>query len=103
MTGPLEKALKIIIQVADPDRVILFGSRARGKENPQSDYDILVLKKDVKKQRQLTREIYLNFTNIGAPVDVIVSDLDKYERLKTDPYMIYSEAANNGRIIYEKS
>ena len=40
---------------------------------------------------------------VGAPVDVIVADLDKYEHLKTDPYLIYSEAAKNGRMVYEKS
>ncbi|MCD4782802.1 MAG: nucleotidyltransferase domain-containing protein [Candidatus Eremiobacteraeota bacterium] len=103
MDSPLERALKIIIHVANPDKVILFGSHASGKGNPESDYDFLVLKKGIKKQRKLAQEIYLNLTNIGAPVDVIVSNLEKYERLKTDPYMIYSEAAGNGRVVYEKS
>jgi len=47
--------------------------------------------------------IYLSFKNVGATVDVIVADLDKYEHLEADPYLIYSEAAKNGRTIYEKS
>jgi hypothetical protein len=45
----------------------------------------------------------LSFKDVGASIDVIVADLDKYEHLKTDPYLIYSEADKNGRMVYEKS
>ena len=102
MDKPLEKAIDIIVKVADPDRIILFGSQARGNNNKDSDYDLLVLKKGVEKRRKLAQEIYLNFENIGAPVDVIVADLDKYEELKKDPYLIYIEADKDGKVVYEK-
>jgi predicted nucleotidyltransferase len=103
MNDPLEKAIKTIVRVAEPDKIILFGSHARGDDKPGSDYDLLVLKRGVRKRRALTQKIYLNFKNVGAPIDVIVADLDKYEHLKSDPYLIYSEAAKNGRMVYEKS
>jgi predicted nucleotidyltransferase len=103
MNDSLEKAIKIIVQVAKPDKIILFGSHAKGDDRSESDYDLLVLKRGVKKQRSLTQKIYLSFKDVGAPIDVIVADLDKYEHLKTDPYLIYSEAARNGRMVYEKS
>ena len=102
MNDSLEKAIKIIVQVAQPDKIILFGSRAKGDDRIGSDYDPLVLKRGAKRERSLTHEIYLNFKDIGAPVDVIVADLDKYERLNTDPYLIYSEADKSGRMVYEK-
>jgi len=102
MSNPLEKAVDIIIKTVQPDRIILFGSRVRGEAGAASDYDLLVLKEGVKEQRKLTQQIYRNFKNIGAPVDVIVADLSKYERMKTDPYLIYSEAAKNGKVIYER-
>ncbi|MCZ6678447.1 MAG: nucleotidyltransferase domain-containing protein [Candidatus Poribacteria bacterium] len=102
MSHPLERAIEIIVKVADPDRIILFGSQARGDAKPDSDYDLLVLKSGVKYRRKLAQKIYLNLRNIGAPVDVIVADSRKYESLKDDPYLIYSEAAKDGRVIYEK-
>ena len=103
MSNPLNKAVEAIVQVADPDKIILFGSRARGThKEDESDYDLLVLKRGVKRKRQLAQRIYLNFRNIGAPVDVIVADLNEYEELKKNPYMIYSEADKNGRTVYEK-
>jgi predicted nucleotidyltransferase len=103
MKDPLEKAIKTIVKVAEPDKIILFGSHAKKDNKPESDYDLLVLKRGVKKQRSLTQKIYMSFKDVGAPIDVIVADLDKYEQLKMDPYMIYSEAARNGRMVYEKS
>lgn len=103
MTDSLKKAIEIIVQVAKPDKIILFGSHARGDNKTESDYDLLVLKRGLTKQRALTQEIYLSFKDVGASVDVIVADLEKYDQLKTDPYMIYYEAAKNGRMVYEQS
>jgi len=103
MEKSLEKAISIIIEVADPDRIILFGSRAQGDSGLQSDYDFIVLKKGVTKPRELSRKIYRSFSRIGAPVDIIVSDTDQYERLKDNPYLIYTEADKHGRVLYEKS
>lgn len=74
MDTPLEKAVKIIIQLSDSDKIILFGSRAREDYKDESDYDLLVLKKGLINQRPLVQEIYLNFRHIGAPVDVIAVD-----------------------------
>ena len=103
MSNPLNRAIEAIVQVADPDKIILFGSRARGMHKEgESDYDLLILKRGVKRKRQLAQRIYLNFRNIGAPVDVIVADLNEYEELKKNPYMIYSEADKDGRIVYER-
>jgi len=79
MNDSLEKAINTIVKVAEPDKIILFGSHARGDDK------------------------HLSFKDVGAPIDVIVADLDKYEHLKTDPYMIYYEADKNGRMVYEKS
>jgi predicted nucleotidyltransferase len=100
--SPLQKAINTIIQVAEPDRIILFGSRVKGNSELDSDYDLLVLKKGIKKARELSQQIYLNFKNIGASIDVIVVEAEKYEQLKTDPYTIYNEVAKSGEIVYEK-
>lgn len=51
MNDSLEKAIKTIVKVAEPDKIILFGSHASGDDKPGSDYDLLVLKRGVKKQR----------------------------------------------------
>ncbi len=102
MKDSLEKAVNVIVKVADPNKIILFGSKVMGKEGLDSDFDLLVLKKGVKKPRKLAQKIYLSFKNIGSPVDVIVTDLDRFELLKKDPYLVYSVADKTGKVVYEK-
>jgi predicted nucleotidyltransferase len=103
MNKELNKAIEAIKEIADPDKIILFGSHAKGKSNFDSDIDLLVLKRGVKNRRELAQKIYLNFTDIGAPVDVIVEDPVEFEIKKKDPFLIYKEIAESGKVVYERN
>jgi predicted nucleotidyltransferase len=101
MTEALKKALDAIIKVADPDKVILFGSQARGEGSPDSDYDLLVLKKGVKHKRKLAQKIHMK-SDFDVPIDLIVNDTERFEQIKKDQYMIYKAIDEEGKVIYEK-
>jgi len=103
MNEELNKAIEAIKEIADPDKIILFGSHAKGKSNFDSDIDLLVLKRGVKNRRELAQKIYLNFTDVGAPVDVIVEDPVEFEIKKKDPFLIYKEIAESGKVVYERN
>ena len=94
--------LEIIKDIAKPDKIILFGSRATGKCKPESDFDFLVLKNGISEPRKLSKLIYSNLVNTGAPVDILVSSTERFNELKLDPYLIYHEIANHGVVLYEK-
>jgi predicted nucleotidyltransferase len=72
--GPaiLADIVRRIVDVARPDRIILFGSAARGEMGPDSDIDLLVVKSSVEHRRRLAQDIYMNLSGVGAGVDVIV-------------------------------
>lgn len=73
MVAPmLEEAIRRIVSVAHPDRIILFGSWARGDARPDSDLDLLVVKSGVAHRRRLAQEIHMSFFGLAVPVDVIV-------------------------------
>lgn len=40
----LDEIVGRIVQVADPERIIMFGSAASGRMGPKSDVDLLVVK-----------------------------------------------------------
>ena len=46
MTEELKKVVDIIVRDFAPDKIILFGSRARGDFNNDSDYDLMILKEN---------------------------------------------------------
>jgi predicted nucleotidyltransferase len=98
----LKKIIDIIARSADPERIILFGSRSKGKETQDSDYDICVIKRGVKHPRELAMKLYRDLYGVGVPVDVIVETPETFEELMDNPFMIYHDIALQGRIIYEK-
>ena len=102
MNESLNKALRIIIKIADPNKVILFGSYALGMENHESDIDLLILKKGIKKRRKLAQLLYSKLIQIGAPIDIIVNELIEFDELKKNPFLIYQTIEKEGIIIYEK-
>ena len=69
----LDEVVRRVVEVAQPERIILFGSAARGQASPESDLDLLVIKRDVSHRGRLAEKIHLNFFGLGVAVDVIVA------------------------------
>lgn len=99
----LDAAIVTIVKVADPDTIILFGSRARGDNRTGSDFDLCVLKSGVEQRRKLSHVLYRALYGVGAAIDLIVDTPERFEELKTNCYLIYHEIARSGRVIYERS
>ncbi len=94
--------MEIVTRTADPDRIILFGSRARRDNIKGSDYDICVIKRGVRRRRDLAMRLYRELYGVGAAVDVIVETPDSFDELKDNPFLIYHDIARQGKVIYEK-
>ncbi len=97
----LNSIVRQVVSVASPEKIILFGSRAKGNNGDESDYDICVLKRGIRKRRVIAQKIYRGL-NVMASVDVIVYTPDGFERNKTNPFLIYNEIDRNGIVVYEK-
>ena len=98
----LQNIIYQIVNIAHPDKIILFGSRATGKAKKDSDYDICVLKKNVKNIGELEKKFYMDLYGVGAGVDVIVQSEKKFNQLKDKWFLIYNNVFNHGKIVYEK-
>jgi predicted nucleotidyltransferase len=66
----LQEIVRRIVEVAQPERIILFGSAARGEVGPHSDVDLLIVKSGAHRGK-LTEEIYLHLFGVGVAVDAI--------------------------------
>ena len=77
----LKEIVRRIVEVAAPDRIIMFGSRARGDARSDSDVDLLVVKSDVPSRREIADKIYVKLIGIPVPIDVLVvtpEDISRY-------------------------
>lgn len=97
----LDDVIARIVEVADPERIILFGSAARDEMGPHSDLDLLVVKKGDFHQGRLIEEIYMNLIGAGQAVDVIVATPEEVEHYRDSPALVIAPALQEGRIVYD--
>jgi predicted nucleotidyltransferase len=101
-SNTINKVVQLIVSAVAPEKIMLFGSCARGDNTKNSDIDILVLKKNLKNERKLTGKLYKTFLNehIAVPVDLLAIDYDRYDKLKNDVGFIYKTIAREGQVLY---
>ncbi len=102
MDATLEKILKKILEIITPEKVILFGSRAKGSNEEDSDYDILIVKSGIENKREISRKIYRNLLGTNASVDIIIELPEIIEKYKNSVGYIYKNILQEGKIIYGK-
>jgi predicted nucleotidyltransferase len=100
-TSVLDTIIERIVEVADPERIILFGSGARGEMGPHSDLDLLVVKETGERSRgRLVEEIYMNLIGVGQAVDVIIVSPEEVEEYRDSHSLIISPALEEGWEVY---
>ncbi len=96
----LKEIVRRIVTVAKPEKIILFGSAARGEMGPNSDVDLLVVKRGKYHRRRVTGQIYRNMFGVGQAVDVIVVTPEEVERYHDTHCLVIKPALQEGREIY---
>jgi predicted nucleotidyltransferase len=95
----LHKIIRRIVEVAQPEKIILFGSAARGEMGPHSDVDLLVIKSDAHRL-ELTGQIYRHMHGVGAAVDIIVVTPEDVERYRHSHALVIAPALREGKVVY---
>jgi len=96
----LAEAVRRVVEIAHPDKIILFGSGARGESGPESDLDLLVIKSGAENRGRLARDIYRGLFGIAVPVDVLVVTPEDVEYLKGRVGSVVGRALREGKVVY---
>lgn len=91
-----------IVEGFDPEKVILFGSFARGTATRDSDVDLLVVMALKGSRRQQCIDIWMRLGGLGLPKDVVLLTPQEFEKQKELPGTIGRCAALEGRVLYER-
>ena len=97
----LTEIVRRLVDAYQPERIYLFGSRARGEAGPDSDYDIMVIiPNDAPESRCRSRLAYEVLRGTGVAADVLIwrkSAFQQREQLKASlPATIIEE----GNLLY---
>jgi len=98
----LRQSLKIIIGYLNPEKIILFGSRANGNFSENSDYDLFILKEGILHKRKATQELYKLLYPTKLAIDLIIETPENFESLKSHTSLIYYQVDKFGKVVYEK-
>lgn len=90
------------LEVGTPERIILFGSHARGNARPGSDLDILIIEEsDLPRHRRAPR--YLRaLVGLFPAKDVVVWTPAEVDTWRAAPNAFVTSAVRDGRILYER-
>jgi len=98
----VQAAIQRIAELAQPRKIILFGSYVRGQTNVHSDVDILVVVPDtLQDARKESVRLRRALRDILMPVDMLVVPESQWEAYKDEPGLIFKEAWTTGKIVYE--
>ncbi len=97
----LQEIVRRIVKAVAPEKIILFGSAARGEMGPDSDLDLLIVKscEDQRETAWIIRRQLIG-TAVGIPKDIIVVTPEDIERYKETIGLIIRPALQEGRVLY---
>jgi uncharacterized protein len=93
---------RIVVRM-QPQKVMIFGSYAKGTATIQSDLDILVIKETELPMANRANEVKPILFQALIPVDVHIYTPEEVEVFGKEPYSFINSILVSGRIVFEKS
>jgi predicted nucleotidyltransferase len=98
----LKEIVRRLVAAVNPDRIILFGSRARGDAKPDSDVDLLVIKDSDEPPHRRVIRAYRALSGLGIPKDILWRTPAEIAEWSSVRNYVTTEALREGRVLYEK-
>ena len=102
MRKQIRQMVKRIVERFHPEKVILFGSHARGEGGPDSDVDLLVVMPVRGPKREKRIAIGVALSDFGVPLDIVLSTPEEVEQRQRIPGTIERPAMLEGEVLYER-
>lgn len=98
--------VKAVVEASDPERIVLFGSAARGEAGPDSDVDLLVVEKESSfkgGRRSESSKIRKALRRFPVPIDILLFTPEEVEKWKDATNHIIARSLREGRVLYDRS
>ncbi|MBF0445746.1 MAG: nucleotidyltransferase domain-containing protein [Magnetococcales bacterium] len=100
----IHEAVDRLVKVANPAKVILFGSYATGNATVNSDLDLMVIEPNITELTSENKAVLRNaIGDVGAGVDLLVYTEEEVRRRGQVPGTVIYWALKEGRVMYESS
>lgn len=96
----LSDAVNRLVAAAQPLKVILFGSHARGEADDHSDVDLLIIEPTVSNRYEEMIRLNRALKGMLMPVDLLVISEQEFEARSRIPGTVEHAARKEGRVLY---
>ncbi|MBI4745644.1 MAG: nucleotidyltransferase domain-containing protein [Deltaproteobacteria bacterium] len=97
----IQEATERLAEIFHPQKIILFGSQARGSMDEHSDVDLLVICTFQGSRRALMVAMDRTLSGIGFARDIIVLTPEEFDRDRHIPGTVARPAWKEGKVLYE--
>jgi len=98
----LETITARIAEAIQPQKIILFGSWARGERDPHSDIDLLIIQESTLPRPQRYAQVRRLFWGMGIPMDILVYTPEEFARFQSVPGSFTHTVAREGKVLYAR-
>ncbi|MEO5377985.1 MAG: nucleotidyltransferase domain-containing protein [Magnetococcus sp. DMHC-6] len=102
----LSAMVRAIVATIQPERIILFGSHARGDAQPDSDVDLLVITTETygphNSRRQAMARLWRLLADVPVAKDIVLFNDTEVEKWRTAKNHLIARALKEGKILYER-
>lgn len=100
----LQEMVDTIVREADPEKIILFGSHARGDARMDSDVDLLIVEREPfgleRSRRKEAARLYLALRKLPVAKDLLLYSKDEFDRFKHVSHHIIGRAQREGKVLH---
>ena len=102
----LNQMVDAIVEEVDPEKVILFGSHARGDQREDSDVDFVVVETEPfgksRSRRMEAVRLWKALSAFLVPKDILVYSSEEVDFWRDSPTHVLGRAVREGRVLYER-
>lgn len=99
----VEEMVHRIREAMQPERIVLFGSRARGTAREDSDFDLLVVNESTEPRHRRAAQLYTKLADLPVEVEIVVYTPDEVKDWSNVPQAFVSTALREGIVLYERA
>lgn len=98
----IKKIAERLAKASNAEKVILFGSHARGDAGEHSDVDYLIIAESQLPRFKRSRSLYKLFQPYPFAMDIIVYTPSEIERGKQSRLSFITTVLKEGKVLYER-
>jgi len=95
----VQQIINELVKNYQPEKVIMFGSRVKGKTHEDSDVDLVAIKKTSKNFYDRIEEASGSVDHV-LPIDIIVYTPEEFKQMSQESWFVKNEVITRGKVVY---